>query len=208
MFRLPIRLINHKPAVRPLASRTLTVTASTKNDIKKVGDTLDNSDKASPEQLADIEQKLLQIIPKFFTVPHNYSIYTKDIKFIDNINNFKYIGISAYALRLTLVRIYFFINYTSSRVELLNLVKNPEESYIRIRWRIVSKPGLIKFALFFWKFRSTEIWKDGLSTMHVNSKGLIYCHVCDIIDEIKESDPKEKIGKSIKNPLVRGGLNV
>ena len=174
-----------------------------KDDI--AGDPLNKENKASLEQLNLIADVLVKHLPRFFTSPHPLHLYTKEVVLIDNIRSTRIQGLPQYALKLYLVRLYFNLRYTRSRVEVLNLVKHLEESCIKVRWRVVSKPGLMQFILFFYKFHSTEIWTDGLSTMHVNKEGKIYCHVCDNID-VEKDDIKVK--KEAKNPLIDRGLNV
>lgn len=177
------------------------------NNIKgnfSVKDIVNNS-KASPEQLTLVANQLVHHLPRFFSQPHPFDLYTKDIVFIDNIRSMRIQGASQYALQIALIKLYHNIRYTSVKAELLNLVKYPEESCIKIRWRIITKPGIIQFILFFYKFHSIEKWKDGISTMHVNKEGKIYCHVCDNID-VETDDIKIK--KVVKNPLVDRGLNV
>lgn len=166
-----------------------------------------NENKASLEQLTQLEQEFAAELPKFFNKSHNLTLYTKDIVFIDNTRNLKTQGINQYVLQLYMIKFYYNLRYTSIKVELLNLVKNPEESYLRIRWRVVTKPGLLKTFLLLHKLFNTESWRDGISTMHVNSDGKIYCHVCDNID-VNTDDIKEKQKSSVKNPLVDGGISV
>lgn len=154
--------------------------------------------------MALLEKKLVQQIPRFFIDSHLFSMYTQDVIFIDNIRGFRIQGLAMYAAQVALIRASYFIRYSSSKVELLNLVKNPEESYIRIRWRIVTTPGLIGSLIYVGKFklRAGEKWKDGISTLQVNKDGLIYCHVCDNIDmETNDTNGTNKQKQSVKNPL-------
>lgn len=163
--------------------------------------------KASLEQLITLEGKLAAELPKFFTKPHNFSLYTRNVVFIDNTRNIKTEGINLYFLQLQLIKMYHNVRYSSLKVELLNLVKNPEESYLRIRWRIITRPGLLKTALLIFKAKVGEEWRDGISTMHVDKDGKIYCHVCDNID-VDTDDRSAKEKSSVKNPLVNRGLSV
>lgn len=165
-----------------------------------------NDNKASPDQLTALENKLANELPRFFVRPHNYSLYTKDLVFIDNTRNVRTEGITQYILRTQMIKIYYGLRYTSIRVELLNLVKNPEESYLRIRWRIITKPGMFKTLILLFSTKKADNWKDGISTMHVNKDGKIYCHVCDNIDV--DTDDIEAKAKEVKDPLVSRGLSV
>lgn len=163
--------------------------------------------KATPAQLVELEKTLVHCLPNFFKNLHPFHIYTKDVVLIDNIRNIRVRGIAKYHTQITLIKGFHAIKYTRSHLELLNLVKNQEESCIKVRWRIVSKPGLIRglFSLKQFLQFGGEIWKDGISTMHVNQEGKIYCHVCDNID-VGTDDIRQK--KAIKNPLINRGLSV
>lgn len=177
-----IRLVKHPPNIHTphLLSPCRFLSSSTSNT------NTGNNNKASLAQLAQLEKKLLLQLPHVFGKPHDLGMYTKDIVFVDNIRNIKTRGILTYALQLNLLRYYFSIRYSSVTLELLNLVKHPDESYIRVRWRIIKKPGIIASFLFVWKFAKSfqelDRWRDGISTMHVNNQGKIYCHICDNID--------------------------
>lgn len=165
-------------------------------------------DRASPQQLIALESQVVQHLPKFFSHPHPLDHYTSDVKFINNIRGVQTQGLTAYALQLSLYKTAYFLKYTGLKVELLNLVKNPEESFLRIRWRIVSKPGFLYLMLFFWRFNQKALWTDGISTLHVNNQGKIYCHVCDNIDIGTDDTSKTKQNQGLKTPLVDRGLNV
>jgi hypothetical protein len=161
--------------------------------------------KASLEQLTRVADIMTGHLPKFLTTPHPFQIYSKDIVFIDNIRSKRVQGLGQYALQVGITKLYFTIRYSSTRMELLNLVKDPEESCVKIRWRFVSKPGLIRFILFPFRFHSDEIWTDGISSFYVNTEGKIYCHVCDNIDHEEDTRNVEKV---VKNPLVSKGVHV
>lgn len=167
----------------------------------------DDQNKASLEKLTLLGKELEYHLPKLFVAPHPMTFYTKDLIFIDNIRGVKCKGLSQYSLHITLIKLYHHINYSSTTLNLLNLVKNPEESSIKIRWRITSKPGLIHAILFFWNYnsKSSEIWRDGLSTMVVDRDGKIFCHICDNIEaDLNKEAPSTK--ETLKERLVNRGL--
>lgn len=200
-----IRLVKHPPKLPPcLSYRFLSSSSANKPT--------NDSEKASPAQLAHLEDKLVHHLPYIFNHPHLFDLYSKDIIFIDNIRKIKTQGLSQYALQVYLFKIYHNVRYMSAKLELLNLVKHPEESYIKIRWRIVTKPGLTRSVFSMFKnlqlINKLEKWNDGISTMHVNNKGKIYCHVCDKIDVDDADDMNLKAKQTLKNPLVNRGLNV
>lgn len=159
---------------------------------KNNGDT-----KASLDQLVKLEAILANHLPRFFIEPHPLKIYTQDVLLIDNIRGRRVQGLTKYGLHISLVKFYSLLRYNSVKLELLNLVKHPEESCIKIRWRVVTKPGLIRYLTLFGGFKSLGDWRDGISTMHVNKDGKIHCHVCDNI----ELDETGKEKQSIKNPF-------
>lgn len=197
---------NHLPPSNPLAhlNQPQRITEAGNGKPNK---TNGEGDKANPEQLTAVAETLQSLLPKFFTRPHDFSIYTKDIKFVDNIRGIKTIGTSQYLTQVQLIKFYHMLRYTHTRVELLNLVKNPQESCVKIRWRVITRPGLIQHALKFRELAKLENWKDGLSTMYVNREGKIYCHICDNIDtEVNDTSLSSK--KTIKNPLVSRGISV
>lgn len=161
--------------------------------------------KASPEHLIRVADTVTYHVPGFFSKPHPFEMYSKDVVFINNISSKRVQGLGQYALQISLIKISFAIRYSGTTMELLNLVKLPEESCVKVRWRFVSKPGLVRFILAPFKFRSDEIWTDGISSLYVNTEGKVYCHVCDNIDV--EEDARN-VKKVVKNPLVNRGINV
>lgn len=197
-----VRLASLQSASNRLTPTICRLFSLTNNAANKIIDKTE--DRASPEQLALLEKKLVDHLPRFFICPHPFKIYTQDVIFIDNIRNLKSQGLAMYAAHVALFKIYHHLRYSSKKLELLNLVKNPEESYIRIRWRIASTPGLLGSLVHVGKFKlkAGEKWKDGISTMLVNKDGLIYRHVCDNIDvETNETNATNKQKQSVKNPL-------
>ena len=162
--------------------------------------------KASLEQMTQVADALTHHMPKFFVETHKFELYTNDIIFINNIRSRRVQGMSRYVFEINFVKLYFGLRYSATKLELLNLVKNPEEACVKVRWRFVSKPGLFRAALAPFKFISNETWTDGISSFYVNADGKIYCHVCDSIDV--EEDSRGKVKKVVRNPLVDGGINV
>lgn len=197
-------------AIMMAKTDSATVKVPNVNLIKGTGDinienNVDKNNKASLGQLDELAKIMTSLLPRFLVAPHPFNLYSKDMVFINNIRSIRVKGIGPYAVQVTSTKLYLNFKYSRTKLQLLNLVKNPEESSIKIRWRLVSKPGVIRFILFFYKFHETEEWKDGISTFYVNKEGKIYCHVCDNID-IEED--KSTLKKSIKNPLVDGGIHV
>lgn len=162
------------------------------------------SQKASPQKLAEAENRIQTHANLFFQVSHPMKFYTKDVIYIDNIRGVKSRGFINYYMQMKLIQLYHNIRYSSSNLEILNLVKYPEESFIKIRWRIISRRGVIAIALNASgvKKLGRELWKDGISTFHVNEEGLIHSHICDNVDRGLDETDKS----TLKNPIVNQGL--
>lgn len=162
-----------------------------RNLTSNVGNNIDK--KASNEQLYNIEQALLERVPKFFTQAHPSAYYSNEIVFIDNIRGFKTTGLTKYIFRINLIKSYFTIRYSQNSMELLNLVKSPEESLIKVRWRIKSKAVLKTYL-------GKETWRDGISTFYVDQQGKICSHICDNV----QLDAKENlVFKQLKDTLIK-----
>lgn len=141
------------------------------------------SGQASLDQLIHVEKILSEYAPRFFTDVHPLSIYTQNLVFVNNLRGLKTEGLQRYLTQLMIYRMYYTVRYLRSRVEVLNLVKHPEESFIKLRWRVVSDHRVLGTTLMTYQVRpKKERWKDGLSTFYVNSDGKIYYHICDNVD--------------------------
>lgn len=187
MSQLLLKSLELRPIC--LYTKTITVRCLTSDNSGKTTD----DGKANQAQLYNIELALQEHVPKFFSYSHPYGYYSSDMVFNDNIRGVKLQGLTKYATRINLIKIYFTLRYSSNRMELLNLVKNPEESFIKVRWRIKSKP-------VFKTYLGKEIWNDGISTFHVNSNGKICSHICDNV----QTDTKESlVFKRINDTLIK-----
>ncbi|RWS04972.1 hypothetical protein B4U79_10331 [Dinothrombium tinctorium] len=128
-------------------------------------------------------------LPRIFG-SHDFSIYSSDIVFEDNIRGVKTSGIFAYVNNLRLLKILLYVKYSSIKVELLKITQHPEDGTVKVRWRIAGYPGYFKLLFgIFRKYRPsfrvgtvtkdiTE-WIDGFSIFYINSDGKICRHVCD-----------------------------
>lgn len=170
------------------------------------GQNVTKDKKASHEQLLYLENRVVDHAPEFFKTNHIFDIYTNDIIFIDNIRNKRSKGLLVYKLHVNLYKSYSSLRYHSVRLELLSIAKDPDESLLRFRWRLVATPfplwSLIINIMMKRRFEYElkESWTDHISTMHVNSDGLVHCHVCDNFDvDIDEKSIKQ----IIKNKFVR-----
>lgn len=167
----------------------------------------DVTTKASLDQLEAMGDEISTLANKgFLSNGHPWHLYTNNVIFQDNIRNVRTQGLTQYAMQISILNTYYTLCHTSYKMELLSLVKLPEESCVKVRWRIITRPGFVQLiASIYGKLEQKETWRDGISTIYVNKEGLIYCHVCDNV----EDDMSElKLKKTIKNPLVDRGLTV
>lgn len=148
----------------------------------------ENEDKPSQEQLQSIVDCLSQDLPKLFVKPQNFSIYTEDIIFINNIRGVTTSGLMHYAKQLILLRIVGHIKFAHVKLDIIKITMHPENDTVQVRWRIRGVTGWKVFSMFwkykFWKIQDAiqanhEVWYDGFSTFYVNSDGKIYKHIAD-----------------------------
>ncbi|RWS31465.1 uncharacterized protein B4U80_01177 [Leptotrombidium deliense] len=97
-------------------------------------------------------------IPRLFG-RHDYNMYSNDIVFEDNIRHLKTQGILAYRQSIMFLKIFLSIKYAAVGVSILKMTKHPEDSSIRVRWRISGSPGLVKL-LCFWKYKFGGLKQD------------------------------------------------
>jgi len=150
---------------------------------------------------------LRQTLPKLFVQPLDYSIYSPNLIFENNIRGTRTIGLYHYIKQIALLRTVGHLKYAYVKLELLKITKHPEDMTIKIRWRIRGVSGL-KVMFQFWKyklwkirdiFEDQEAWYDGFSIMYLGEDGLIQKHVADKVmpDEDKEANI------NINNPLLQ-----
>ncbi|KRT80970.1 hypothetical protein AMK59_6252, partial [Oryctes borbonicus] len=145
------------------------------------------SDKPSPEKLAHIYHVLSETLPKLFIQVMDYSIYDNNLIFENNIRGTRTVGLYNYIKQVSLLRTIGHLKYAYVKMEILKITQNPEDSSVKVRWRIRGISGL-KVMVMFWRYRlwnlkdffdRTESWFDGFSTFYVNGEGKIYKHVAD-----------------------------
>ncbi|KAL3171340.1 hypothetical protein MRX96_013558 [Rhipicephalus microplus] len=167
---------------------------------------------AREEQLKRISQALANHLPQFFTQPHMYNLYNKNIVFRNNIRGITTRGITGYVQQMALVRILGHLRYAHVRLEVLKMTTHKEDSTVRIRWRIVGVSGL-RALFMFWKFRIWEWqkmisqeaeWTDGFSVLKVGSDGLIYEHICDKMMPDEELEEAKPSNVAVKLALLLG----
>ncbi|XP_054919235.2 uncharacterized protein [Dermacentor andersoni] len=168
--------------------------------------------RATEEQLKRISRALAGHLPRFFTEPHIYSLYNRNIVFRNNIRGITTRGITGYVQQMALVRILGHLRYAHVQLEVLKMTTHKEDSTVRIRWRIVGVSGL-RALFMFWKFRIWEWqkmisqeaeWTDGFSVLKVGSDGLIYEHICDKMMPDEELEEAKTSNVAIKLALLLG----
>lgn len=145
------------------------------------------SDRPSPEQLAHVFRVLSDSLPKFFTQPMDYTIYDLNLVFENNIRGTRSVGVYDYVKQMSLLRLLGHVRYAYVAFEVLKITQHPEDSTVRVRWRIVGVSGLkVMFQFWrhkFWNIKSVldkqETWYDGFSTLYVNGEGHVVKHVAD-----------------------------
>jgi hypothetical protein len=145
------------------------------------------SNKPSPEKLSRVYDVLMNTLPNLFTHTLDYSIYHPDMVFENNIRGTTTVGLYNYVRQIALLRTVGHLRFAYVKFEVLKITKHPEDSTIKVRWRIRGISAL-KVMVTFWKYRlwnfremfdKTEAWYDGFSTFHVNAAGEVVKHVAD-----------------------------
>lgn len=142
----------------------------------------------SEEQLHQVKDRLVEVVPNFFKRTHDYRLYNPDIVFINNFWGKETVhrGLSAYMMELSKARILSHIKYAHLQMNIVKITAHPEEGSIRLHWRVTGLPQLK--TLQFWKFlpwtyrnslKSESRFFDGLSTLFIGSDELIYKHKVD-----------------------------
>jgi hypothetical protein len=179
------------------------------------GSSGDNQDKrTSQEKLEHVFLHLSEAMPKTF-VNIDYTVYSLDMQFEDNIRNIKTVGLEAYIKNMSLLRIMAYVKYSFAGMTVLKITQHPEDNTVRVRWRVVGTPGM--FSIGFWKnafwnpkkFREkgTAEWTDGFSVFYVNNEGLINRHVVEKMmpDDDTKLAPKAT-GMAVKLGLLFGAF--
>lgn len=184
-------VLRHPNAVSSLLQSTTVRSYSTEKP--------NNPQQPRPPTVADLEHAysvLSDTLPKLFIQPLDYSIYSPNLEFQNNITGKHTIGLYHYVKQIALLRTVGHLKYAYVKLEVLKITKHPEDFTIKIRWRVRGISGL-KVMLNFWKYKlwdlkgvfdSQESWYDGFSICYLGDNGLIYKHVVDKVmpDESQE----------------------
>lgn len=134
-------------------------------------------DSEEEQKLALMYERLRIELPGFFRKSHDYSMYSRDVEFVNGLLNTKTRGRVLYQLSLTLWRLLCLCYYADVRLEVLKLTKHPEDGTIKARWSLRGLPFHSLLLRFYLRdkshlFRSV----DAFSTFYIGQDGLIHCH--------------------------------
>ncbi|XP_060916555.1 uncharacterized protein C6orf136 homolog [Labrus mixtus] len=134
-------------------------------------------DSEEEEKLALMYERLRIELPSFFMKTHDYSMYSKDLEFINGLLNTKTRGRVLYQLILSLWRFLSLCYYADGRLEVLKLTKHMEDGTIKARWRIRGLP-VYSLLLRFYRKDKSHLYRsfDAFSTFYIGQDGLIHCH--------------------------------
>uniref|UniRef100_A0A182KB31 Uncharacterized protein n=1 Tax=Anopheles christyi TaxID=43041 RepID=A0A182KB31_9DIPT len=162
----------------------------------------------SEEQLYRVYHVLSQTLPKLFVQPLDYSIYSPNLIFENNIRGTRTEGLYHYVKQIALLRTVGHLKFAYVTFEVLKITKHPEDNTVKVRWRIRGISAL-KVMLQFWKyklwklkeiFEGQEAWYDGFSVLYVGPDGLVSKHVADKI--MPDDDTVKVAPKSIVSPKL------
>lgn len=180
-----------RPAFRNYVRKDIVV-ASTQSQVLRSLSTekRNNTTQPRPPTNSDLEHAyivLSETLPKLFIQPLDYSIYSPNLEFQNNITGKHSIGLYHYVKQIAVLRAVGHLKYAYVKFEVLKMTKHPDDFTIKIRWRVRGISGF-KVMLNFWKYKlwdlkgvfdSQESWYDGFSICHLGDNGLIYKHVVD-----------------------------
>ncbi|XP_076387036.1 uncharacterized protein LOC100879722 [Megachile rotundata] len=181
--------------------------SETSPNITDINNTQPQEHKSSEERLQTVFNQLQTDLPLLFVRTMNYSIYTADLIFINNIKGTTTTGIYEYIKQISILKIIGHIKFAYVKCNILKMTMHPEDSTIKVRWRIEGISGTSVF-LSFWKFslwnlknQATEkpAWYDGFSTFYVNNDGKIFKHV---VDKLMPDQEQEKVKTPIEPKLA------
>ncbi|KAM5325131.1 uncharacterized protein C6orf136 homolog isoform 2-T3 [Glossophaga mutica] len=165
-----------------------------------------SGDPSMEEHLAVMYERLRQELPNLFLHSHDYTLYSSDVEFINEILNIRTKGRTWYILSLTLCRFLAWNYFAQLRLEVLQLTRHPENWTLQARWRLMGLPIHMLF-LRFYKRDKEELYRtyDAYSTFYLNSNGLICRHHLDKL--MPSHSPSTPVKKLLVGALVTLGLS-
>lgn len=158
------------------------------------------------EHLAVMHERLRQELPTLFLRSHDYTIYSMDVEFINEILNIRTKGRTFYVMSLTLCRFLAWNYFAQFRLEILQLTRHPENWTLQARWRLIGLPVHMLF-LRFYRRDKEDLYRtfDAFSTFYLNSSGLICRHHLDKL--MPSHSPSTPVKKLLVGALVALGLS-
>ncbi|EDW09801.2 uncharacterized protein C6orf136 homolog [Drosophila mojavensis] len=172
---------------------------------------LDNKSNKSAEDLDRAYNVLKSTLPKLFVEPLDYSIYSPNLIFQNNITGKYTVGLYHYVKQIAILRTVGHLKYAYVKFEILKITKHPDDCTVRIRWRVRGISGL-KVMFQFWKYKvwqlqeilkDQEAWYDGYSVCFLGEDGLIGKH---IVDKIMPDESREIVDNSSGSALPTGSV--
>ncbi|XP_064139198.1 uncharacterized protein C6orf136 homolog [Loxodonta africana] len=165
-----------------------------------------SGDSGMEEHLAVMYERLRQELPNLFLHSHDYTLYSSDVEFINEILNMRTKGRTWYILSLILCRFLAWNYFAQFRLEVLQLTRHPENWTVQARWRLVGLP-IHMLVLRFYKRDKGELYRtyDAYSTFYLNSDGLICRHHLDKL--MPSHSPPTPVKKLLMGALVALGLS-
>lgn len=171
----------------------------------------------SKEQLEHVFTCLRNDLPNFFVKTLNYTIYSQNLIFINNIKGVDTKGIFNYMKQITIIRTIGHLKFAYIKLDVLKITIDPEDDTIKVRWRMSGISGLRAlftiWKLKFWRIKEAlndaEVWYDGFSTYYVGADGKIYKHVMDkLMPDQSKLYEKEKPEVATKLAMFIGLKNL
>lgn len=172
-----------------------------------------NSKQPRIEDLDRAFRVLQETLPKLFIEPLDYSIYSPNLVFENNITGKQTIGLYHYVKQIALLRTVGHLKYAYVKFEVLKITKHTEDYTVKIRWRVRGISGL-KVMLSFWKYKlwqmkevfdEQESWYDGFSVCYLGPDGLIHKHV---VDRVMPDENKKIVETESAQSLPTGSVAV
>ncbi|XP_075226348.1 uncharacterized protein LOC142327313 isoform X2 [Lycorma delicatula] len=160
------------------------------------------NEKPSIDQLEHIKVVLSKDLPNLFTKTMDFSIYHPELIFENNIRGIRTVGVYHFVKQVALLRTVGHLKFAFVKFDLLKITSHPEDSTVKVRWRIRGVSGL-KVLLLFWKIKiwdlkeslkAEESWYDGFSVFYVGGDGKVYKHIADKMQP--DNDQQEVIQKT------------
>ncbi|XP_053769898.1 uncharacterized protein C6orf136 homolog isoform X1 [Desmodus rotundus] len=153
-----------------------------------------SGDPSMEEHLAVMYERLRRELPTLLLQSHDYSLYSSDVEFINEILNIRTKGRTWYILSLTLCRFLAWNYFAQLQLEVLQLTRHPENWTLQARWRLMGLPIHMLF-LRFYRRDKEELYRtfDAYSTFYLNSNGLICRHRLDKVSPRAERDGKNQL---------------